>query len=552
MPGDYYVISIGSENWKLVEKLRVYGAPRKKAVERIRPGDFIIFYISKEKLFKGIYRVTSDWYKDDNPLWPDEKKAGRAKYVWRVNIEPVVTGEVSLDSVKNKLYFIRSYVNVGLAFKGTPGNQGKPIPESDVKVLLEEFKKSGESRGLEKPEENLFRTSSLLSLPDLVILSLLASGKNVLLTGPPGSGKTSFLKDFMEKIGVMYRVETGNPEWTVYDTIGGVTVKGEFRKGFITRTVEESWDSLSSTKRPVWLIIDEINRANVDMAFGKFFTLMDVEHRKHESLAEYEEGSTRIFVPYSFRILATMNSFDRAILHKMGYALARRFAIIHHESLSRLGDLLEKYREGLDGFKKRVEKFGGVKCEGSLEISHEKVMNTLLLANSDKNDYSLIFKELHDKVKGLKNSDLLDSLRLGGINAYRVFICIIDELNNKLASYTDCEICPLRITPGLVADSLRLIIVATILYEMLPSDHEIKKIANDERLAMLILDIALSLNVIPQLDVLADHVRIQEYRVGEKNGPKTLLEDVGKTLDELGLKISRELISRISRGVHVF
>ena len=76
---------------------------------------------------------------------------------------------------------------------------------------------------------------------------------------------------------------------------------------------------------------------------------MDIEHRKDFGLLsidkiqnsvdnisseviKYISSNNRkkeIFIPYSFRIIATMNSYDRAILIKLGFALLRRFSVIY-------------------------------------------------------------------------------------------------------------------------------------------------------------------------------------------------------------------------------
>ena len=63
-----------------------YGAPEtrvsRSARNLIKPGDIIIFYIKKKGSkslggkFVGAFKVTSEWYHEEKPLWPDEIREG--------------------------------------------------------------------------------------------------------------------------------------------------------------------------------------------------------------------------------------------------------------------------------------------------------------------------------------------------------------------------------------------------------------------------------------------------------------------------------------------
>ena len=53
------------------------------------------------------------------------------------------------------------------------------------------------------------------------------AGKNLLLVGPPGSGKTGYIRELLGELGIDYVLRTGNPEWTVFDVFRRVRHPGE-------------------------------------------------------------------------------------------------------------------------------------------------------------------------------------------------------------------------------------------------------------------------------------------------------------------------------------
>ena len=183
------------------------------------------------------------------------------------------------------------------------------------------------------------------SLP-IQIDNALRSGKHIILTGPPGSGKTELAKRICQHYrNQQYALVTATDDWSTFDTIGGYHPDRDknlqFKPGvFLTRFLDSSHPP---TAKNEWLIIDEINRADIDKAFGSLFSALtgnnvtlpfENEDGQIELIGDPEALSFRpltshhYYIPSDWRIIATMNTDDKSSLYRMSYAFMRRFAHI--------------------------------------------------------------------------------------------------------------------------------------------------------------------------------------------------------------------------------
>ena len=243
----------------------------------------------------------------------------------------------------------------------------------------------------------------------------LNSGKHIIIDGTPGTGKTEISVRFSKVASENnfidgYVLTTATSDWSTFDTIGGLMPNEdgslEFRQGKFLEAIEKN----------KWLIIDEINRSDIDKAFGQLFTVLsgqDVElpykqkgksikiKNWDENFCKYDEETATYYIGHNWRIIGTMNVDDKDSLFDLSYAFMRRFMFIELDlpSPDDYKKLIEMWANDLDeDYSRKLIQIYGIIEYRKLGPAIFKDMISYISARSELGspDYNLVLGEAID------------------------------------------------------------------------------------------------------------------------------------------------------------
>lgn len=216
--------------------------------------------------------------------------------------------------------------------------------------------------GFENIENYLsFFDSRLISIPDESesesVGTLESVGINKIYFGAPGTGKSYGIQKFIKENGIpdyedilshpnIFRT-TLHPEFTYYDFVGQVMpkvikssdpsvenrIEYDFAPSIFTKALKFAESVGGDNSEPVFLILEEMSRANVAAVFGDIFQLLDrnvetgvSEYKINNDLISTEvyNDNRQIYIPANLFIIGTVNTNDQNVF-VMDTAFKRRF-----------------------------------------------------------------------------------------------------------------------------------------------------------------------------------------------------------------------------------
>lgn len=342
----------------------------KKALEnasKVKVGDYVVAYLPPKRI-TALGKVTKTLYEETDinkfiykGINPDTDKDKRT-YVQRIGVDwyKVVKEPIKIDKFEDTLTQVKSMDKTICAISELE-EVGFKNAEKIVDLMIGKCsdKDIGDGKdtklAIEKIEipkvsfdKNIHLEGLYFQDKDIIITQIktaLKNGKNIILIGPPGTGKLKLAKEICKSYETEYKISTATSQWSTYQTIGGYKqdIDGQlyFDEGIFLTSIKES-----ETKYPLnrWLIIDEMNRADIDEVLGLIFSALtrdeitlnfkakskkNIVIRPQRKNEEYVLPSDFEYViPRDWRIIGTMNTYDKASLYEMSHALMRRFAFI--------------------------------------------------------------------------------------------------------------------------------------------------------------------------------------------------------------------------------
>lgn len=144
MTANFWMIVSNAENFRRTQDLgfTVQGLKlqQRRKLQRVGPGDRVLFYVSGIRRFTATATVTSSYFQEETPIWDPE---GCASWPYRIQIKPEIALEdaqyIDAHMLAPRLEYVKRWPpeNWYMAFQGNL----HLLPKSDFLLIEEEMKK---------------------------------------------------------------------------------------------------------------------------------------------------------------------------------------------------------------------------------------------------------------------------------------------------------------------------------------------------------------------------------------------------------------------------